>query len=121
MEELLKPQQIKEFLDQYVIGQDDAKRYMSVAVYNHYKRLLSREAKDVKDVKDGTAKDDVEIDKSNIVLVGPTGTGKTLMARTIARLLKVPFDRRRHGSHRGGICGRGCGEHSVASVAGCRL
>ena len=88
MEELLKPQQIKEFLDQYVIGQDDAKRYMSVAVYNHYKRLLSREAKEG---KDGTAKDDVEIDKSNIVLVGPTGTGKTLMARTIARLLKVPF------------------------------
>ena len=88
MEELLKPQQIKEFLDQYVIGQDDAKRYMSVAVYNHYKRLLSREAKGG---KDGTAKDDVEIDKSNIVLVGPTGTGKTLMARTIARLLKVPF------------------------------
>ena len=87
-EELLKPQQIKEFLDQYVIGQDDAKRYMSVAVYNHYKRLLSREAKGV---KDGAAKDDVEIDKSNIVLVGPTGTGKTLMARTIARLLKVPF------------------------------
>ena len=91
MEELLKPQQIKEFLDQYVIGQDDAKRYMSVAVYNHYKRLLSREANGGKDVKDGTAKDDVEIDKSNIVLVGPTGTGKTLMARTIARLLKVPF------------------------------
>ena len=88
MEELLKPQQIKEFLDQYVIGQDDAKRYMSVAVYNHYKRLLSREAKEG---KDGAAKDDVEIDKSNIVLVGPTGTGKTLMARTIARLLKVPF------------------------------
>ena len=88
MEELLKPQQIKEFLDQYVIGQDDAKRYMSVAVYNHYKRLLSRAAKEG---KDGTAKDDVEIDKSNIVLVGPTGTGKTLMARTIARLLKVPF------------------------------
>ena len=88
MEELLKPQQIKEFLDQYVIGQDDAKRYMSVAVYNHYKRLLSREAKEG---KDGTAKDDVEIDKSNIVLVGSTGTGKTLMARTIARLLKVPF------------------------------
>jgi len=87
-EELLKPQQIKEFLDQYVIGQDDAKRYMSVAVYNHYKRLLSREAKEG---KDGAAKDDVEIDKSNIVLVGPTGTGKTLMARTIARLLKVPF------------------------------
>ena len=80
MEELLKPAQIKEFLDQYVIGQDDAKRYMSVAVYNHYKRLLYAP-------KD----DDIELDKSNIILVGPTGTGKTLMARTIARLLKVPF------------------------------
>ena len=83
MEELLRPHQIKAFLDEYVIGQDDAKRYMSVAVYNHYKRLLSR--------GDKMAKDDVEIDKSNIVLVGPTGTGKTLMARTIARVLNVPF------------------------------
>ncbi len=80
-EELLKPAQIKEFLDQYVIGQDDAKRYMSVAVYNHYKRLLYASDK----------ADEVEIDKSNIVLVGPTGTGKTLMARTIAKVLKVPF------------------------------
>ncbi|MEG1672730.1 MAG: AAA family ATPase, partial [Alistipes sp.] len=79
-EELLKPAQIKEFLDQYVIGQDSAKRYMSVAVYNHYKRLMY-----------APVEDDIEIDKSNIVLVGPTGTGKTLMARTIARLLKVPF------------------------------
>ena len=79
-EELLKPAQIKEFLDQYVIGQDAAKRYLSVAVYNHYKRLLY-----------APQENDVEIDKSNIVLVGPTGTGKTLMARTIARLLKVPF------------------------------
>ena len=80
-EDLLKPNEIKEFLDQYVIGQDDAKRYMSVAVYNHYKRLLhaSGEASEV------------ELDKSNILLVGPTGTGKTLMARTIAKLLKVPF------------------------------
>ena len=82
MAELLKPHQIKEFLDQYVIGQDDAKRYMSVAVYNHYKRLKSRSEKSV---------DEVEIDKSNIVLVGPTGTGKTLMARTIAKVLNVPF------------------------------
>ena len=77
---LLKPKEIKEFLDEYVIGQDDAKRYMAVAVYNHYKRLLYAP-------KD----DDIELDKSNIILVGPTGTGKTLMARTIARLLKVPF------------------------------
>ena len=81
MEDLLKPAQIKEFLDQYVIGQDTAKRYMSVAVYNHYKRLMCA----------SPAQDEVEIDKSNIVMVGPTGTGKTLMARTIARLLKVPF------------------------------
>ena len=76
MEELLKPAQIKDFLDQYVIGQDDAKRYMAVAVYNHYKRLLY-----------APKEDEVEIDKSNIVLVGPTGSGKTLMARTIATLL----------------------------------
>ena len=79
-EELMKPRQIKEFLDQWVIGQDDAKRAMAVAVYNHYKRLLAR-----------PSEDEVEIDKSNIVLVGPTGTGKTLIARTIAKLLKVPF------------------------------
>ena len=81
MKELLKPAQIKAFLDQYVIGQHAAKRYMSVAVYNHYKRLVA--------AADKTS--DVEIDKSNIILVGPTGTGKTLMARTIAKLLDVPF------------------------------
>ncbi|MGL4333429.1 MAG: ATP-dependent Clp protease ATP-binding subunit ClpX [Bacteroidales bacterium] len=78
--ELPTPQQLKEFLDQYVIGQDDAKRYLSVAVYNHYKRLTQRENKE-----------DIEIEKSNIIMVGPTGTGKTLLARTIARLLHVPF------------------------------
>ncbi|GHU98142.1 ATP-dependent Clp protease ATP-binding subunit ClpX [Bacteroidia bacterium] len=81
IEELLKPLEIKNFLDQYVIGQDTAKKYLSVAVYNHYKRLYHSQQ--------GVA--DVEIDKSNIVMVGPTGTGKTLLARTIARLLKVPF------------------------------
>ena len=79
-EELLKPRQIKSFLDQWVIGQDEAKRAMAVAVYNHYKRLMAK-----------TEEEEVEIDKSNIVLVGPTGTGKTLLARTIAKLLKVPF------------------------------
>lgn len=80
LKELPKPKDIKEFLDQYVIGQDDAKRYLSVAVYNHYKRLL--QPKD---------QNDVEIEKSNIIMVGSTGTGKTLLARTIAKLLHVPF------------------------------
>ena len=77
---LPKPKQIKEFLDQYVIGQDNAKRFLSVSVYNHYKRILQK-----------TVKDDVEIEKSNIIMVGATGTGKTLLARTIAKMLRVPF------------------------------
>ena len=74
-----KPKEIQEFLDQYVIGQDSAKKYLSVAVYNHYKRLSQ------------PTDDEVDIEKSNIILVGPTGTGKTLLAKTIARLLDVPF------------------------------
>ena len=81
--ELPKPKEIKAYLDQYIIGQDDAKKYLAVAVYNHYKRLLSHNAKG--------GDDNVEIEKSNIVMVGSTGTGKTLLARTIAKLLKVPF------------------------------
>ena len=80
LEELPKPVDIKRFLDQYVIGQDDAKRYLAVSVYNHYKRLLQKESGD-----------DVEIEKSNIIMVGSTGTGKTLLARTIAKMLNVPF------------------------------
>lgn len=75
-----KPQEIKDYLDEYIIGQDEAKRYLSVAVYNHYKRLQQP--------KDDTG---VEIEKSNIIMVGSTGTGKTLLARTIAKLLDVPF------------------------------
>ena len=77
---LPKPKDIKEYLDQYVIGQDDAKRYLSVSVYNHYKRLAQQ-----------TDDNGVEIEKSNIIMVGSTGTGKTLLARTIAKLLQVPF------------------------------
>ncbi|NLE33235.1 MAG: ATP-dependent Clp protease ATP-binding subunit ClpX [Bacteroidales bacterium] len=77
---LPKPREIKAFLDQYVIGQDEAKKYLSVSVYNHYKRLLQKDAGD-----------EVEIEKSNILMVGSTGTGKTLLARTIARKLHVPF------------------------------
>lgn len=80
MDELPKPKEIKDFLDGYVIGQDEAKCALAVSVYNHYKRLMQRDACE-----------DVEIEKSNIIMVGSTGTGKTLLARTIARLLKVPF------------------------------
>jgi len=76
---IYKPREIKAFLDQYVIGQDDAKKVLSVAIYNHYKRLMQ------------PTQDDVEIEKSNIIMVGETGTGKTLLAKSIARLLQVPF------------------------------
>lgn len=77
---LLKPKEIKNFLDDFVIGQDSAKKYLAVAVYNHYKRLLQK-----------NNDDDVEIEKSNIILVGETGTGKTLLAKTIAKTLNIPF------------------------------
>jgi ATP-dependent Clp protease ATP-binding subunit ClpX len=82
IENLPTPGEMKAFIDQYVIGQDDAKMGVCVAAYNHYKRLLSRS---------GEAGDGVEIDKSNILMIGPTGTGKTLVAQTLARMLKVPF------------------------------
>ena len=78
---LKKPKEIKEFIDQYMIGQTDAKRVMAVAVYNHYKRLLQPASKE----------EDIDIEKSNIIIVGETGTGKTLIARTIAKMLNVAF------------------------------
>jgi len=81
LEDVPKPRHIKEFLDQYVIGQDSAKKCLAVAVHNHYKRLLHTDSEN----------EDVEIDKSNILLIGPTGSGKTLLAKTLARVLHVPF------------------------------
>ena len=76
---LLKPEEIKDFLDQYVVGQDEAKKVLAVSVYNHYKRVLAE-----KDL-------DVELQKSNIIMVGPTGSGKTYLAQTLAKLINVPF------------------------------
>src|SRR5215203_3671064 len=78
-----KPVEVKRFLDEYVIGQDEAKKVLAVAVYNHYKRLQYKNS--------DTIKDEIEIEKSNIVMVGETGTGKTLLAKTISKLLNVPF------------------------------
>jgi ATP-dependent Clp protease ATP-binding subunit ClpX len=80
---LVKPKEIKAILDDYIIGQDDAKKVIAVSVYNHYKRLMS--------LKDKIEEDEVEIEKSNVILVGPTGTGKTLIAKTVAKMLQVPF------------------------------
>ncbi len=94
---LPKPQQIKASLDQYVIGQDDAKKALSVAVYNHYKRVLSKETEvkgkrhKSKAVKEKPAEDEVELQKSNVLLMGPTGVGKTYLAQTLAKTLRVPF------------------------------
>ncbi|MBO6087743.1 AAA family ATPase, partial [bacterium] len=78
-----KPHEIKAYLDEYIVGQDDAKKVLSVAVYNHYKRLKHNKSTDLKN--------NVEIQKSNILLVGPTGSGKTLLAQTLAKMLDVPF------------------------------
>ena len=84
--ELAKPKEIKEFLDQYVVGQEEAKKYLSVAVYNHYKRVLHGA-----DLSNSDEFKDLEVEKSNILMIGSTGSGKTLLARTLAKKLNVPF------------------------------
>ncbi|MEY3152907.1 MAG: ATP-dependent Clp protease ATP-binding subunit ClpX, partial [Bacteroidota bacterium] len=86
-----KPIELKNHLDEYVIGQDEAKKILAVAVYNHYKRLNQPTGSNGKQNKKGEKQDDVEIEKSNVIMVGETGTGKTLLAKTIAKLLNVPF------------------------------
>lgn len=97
LKDIPTPHEIKAYLDQYVIGQDDAKKYLSVAVYNHYKRIAQEMAagkkgrKSLKDAISAADDTDVDIEKSNIIMVGPTGTGKTLLAKSIAKLLDVPF------------------------------
>ena len=101
---LLKPKEIKEFLDQYVVGQEEAKKVLSVSVYNHYKRITSQR------------ESDIELQKSNILMLGPTGSGKTYLAQTLAKLSLC--HRRRHHPHGGGIRGRGCGEHPVKADPG---
>ena len=107
----MKPKEIKSFLDDYVIGQDEAKKVLSVAVYNHYKRMTSRRSMDV------------DVQKSNILMLGPTGSGKTYLAQTARKgAQRTVCHCGRHGAYRGGICGRGCGEHSAQadSVRGLR-
>ena len=89
LDKIPSPREIKDILDQYVIGQDEAKKTLSVAVYNHYKRIANEEELESKHEKQSD--DDVEIQKSNILLLGPTGCGKTLLASTLAKILNVPF------------------------------
>ena len=107
---LLTPEEMKAFLDDYVIGQDEAKKVLSVAVYNHYKRIMAEQDLGV------------ELQKSNILMLGPTGCGKTLLAQTLAKVLNVPFAiADATALDRGRICGRRCGKYPFEDYSGGRL
>ena len=107
---LQKPMEIKDFLDEYVIGQDEAKKALAVAVYNHYKRIMSGKYLDV------------EVQKSNILMLGPTGSGKTMLAQTLGETAECTVCNRRCDFSDGGrICGRGCGKYSAQDHSGSRL
>ena len=112
-ERLLTPQEIKARLDEYVIGQDEAKKILAVAVHNHYKRVFYADAL--------KGDDGVELEKSNILLVGPSGSGKTLLAKTLARPSRAVRHRGRHHADRGRVCGRRRGKHSGPVASKCRL
>jgi len=111
LETIPSPKEIYDRLNEYVVGQDDAKRVLAVAVYNHYKRINAR-----------VKTDDVELEKSNILLIGPTGCGKTLLAQTLAKILDVPFAiADATALTEAGYVGRGCGKHPAAPDPGRRL
>ena len=121
--QLPKPAQISAYLDNYVVGQESAKRTLSVAVYNHYKRVNMEMRESTESSDRATRENDdplagVQVAKSNILLLGPTGVGKTYLAQSLAKVMNVPFVRRHH-AHRSRLCGRRCGNRAATPYPSC--